>query len=174
MPPVLPSPRSRAPATRARPSCRRRRNGTAPRTASLAATRTGRPRGGPDTDLGPDHGLACGVDGYEPAGTAGFDCTGLTLYAVYQVTGLRLSHDGTQATSAPGQTIMSQSALEPGDIVYFDGTLDNFVHAGVYAGVVNGSPSFWSAVTEYVGVKLMTMADEEKANAFVGAVRFWH
>lgn len=69
---------------------------------------------------------------------------------------------------------MSQSALEPGDIVYFDGTLDNFVHAGVYAGVVNGSPSFWSAVTEYVGVKLMTMADEEKANAFVGAVRFWH
>ena len=121
------------------------------------------------------NGLQCGVGGYEPPGTVGFDCTGLTLYAVYQATGgaIRLSHGGSQAYSAPGQVIANQAALQPGDIVYFGGTLGNFVHAGVYAGVVNGKPSFWSAVTEYTGVKLLPMSAETSLG-FVGAVRFWH
>lgn len=37
-------------------------------------------------------------------GRVGFDCTGLTLYAVYQGTGnVTLSHDGYQAQSGGGQ-----------------------------------------------------------------------
>ena len=126
---------------------------------------------------GPTRGTPDPTDGgYQcAAGTSGFDCTGLTLYAVYQATGgaITLSHDSHQATSASGQTITNPANLEPGDVVYFGGTLSNFVHSGVYAGVVNGAPSFWSAVTEGIGVKLETMAWEEAANGFVGAERFW-
>ena len=127
-------------------------------------------------ESGPTPGTADPTDGgYQCApGTVGFDCTGLTIYAVYQVTGIKLSHDPEQATSAPGQTIPHESELEPGDIVYFGGTLDDNDHAGVYAGVINGTPSFWSAVTEGIGVKLETMKWEEAANGFVGGVRFWH
>ena len=128
---------------------------------------------------GPTRGIADPTDGgYTCAsGTTGFDCTGLTLYAVYQATGgqVLLSHDPEQATSDPSvsrQTITNPADLEPGDIVYFGGTLDDNVHAGVYAGVINGKPSFWSAVTEGIGVALETMAWEEAANAFVGAIRF--
>jgi cell wall-associated NlpC family hydrolase len=46
------------------------------------------------TISGPSHGTGgagCG------GSTVGFDCTGLTLYAVYQATGKVLSHDGHQA-----------------------------------------------------------------------------
>jgi len=120
----------------------------------------------------PENGLRCGTSNYNPAGTPGFDCTGLTLYAVYQVTGKLLAHSGAQATDAVakgGQHIYNQSELQPGDLVYFRGSFGNFVHAGVYAGVVNGQPSFWSAVTEGLGVRLETMAWE---GGFVGGVRF--
>ena len=130
---------------------------------------------------GPTRGTADPTDGGYTcaAGTTGFDCTGLTMYAVYQATGgqVLLSHNPEQATSDPSaaRTIIPANdpgALQPGDIVYFGGTLDDNDHAGIYAGVVNGRPSFWSAVTEGIGVKLETMAWEEAANPFVGAIRF--
>ncbi len=45
-------------------------------------------------------------------GKVGYDCTGLTLYAVYQGTGnATLSHDGYQAKSGGGQVISSQADL---------------------------------------------------------------
>jgi cell wall-associated NlpC family hydrolase len=96
----------------------------------------------------------------------------LTLYAVYQVTGKVLPHNGSQATNAVsqgGQHIYSEAELQPGDLVFFHGSFGSFVHSGVYAGMIGGHPSFWSAVTEYVGVSLERMAWE---GGFVGGVRF--
>jgi cell wall-associated NlpC family hydrolase len=136
-----------------------------------------------DPYQGPDYGLQCGVGGYDPSSQPGFDCTGLTLYAVYQATEgsaggpITLVHSSQQADDAPSsrtEIITNQKDLQVGDLVYFGGTLDNFVHAGIYAGVVDGDPSFISAVTEYIGVKIYPMQWEENANVFVGAVRILH
>jgi hypothetical protein len=46
--------------------------------------------------------------------------------------------------------------------------------SSVYAGVINGKPSFWSAVTEGIGLALEPMAPEEAGNKFDGATRYWH
>ncbi|HYM54361.1 MAG TPA: NlpC/P60 family protein, partial [Solirubrobacteraceae bacterium] len=132
-----------------------------------AASQAGKPycfAGG--TPSGPSHGK--GGPGC-PSGTVGFDCTGLTLYAVYQVTGTVLSHDGRQATEG-GQIISNQSDLLPGDLVFFGGTLGNFEHAGVYAG--NGE--IWDADNYNVPVQMHSLAWVEHALPFVGGARYWH
>ncbi|WP_141580189.1 NlpC/P60 family protein [Actinomadura sp. WMMA1423] len=65
--------------------------------------------GGGDVS-GPTYGIAQG------AGTVGFDCSGLTMYAWGQA-GVRLDHwTGTQWTSGPHVPI---SELRPGDLVFF-------------------------------------------------------
>ncbi|GAA1848391.1 NlpC/P60 family protein [Actinomadura bangladeshensis] len=83
--------------------------------------------GGGNT-FGPSHGVAQG------AGTVGFDCSGLAMYA-WNKAGVRLDHwTGTQWTSGPHIPI---SALRPGDLVFFakdpsdPGTIH---HVGVYIG----------------------------------------
>jgi hypothetical protein len=109
--------------------------------------------------------------------TVGFDCTGLTQYAAYQGAGGAIDlthHDSQQAQYAPGQWITSESALLPGDIVYFGSSRDDISHAGVYAGVVNGYQMIWDADTAFWvypdGVH------ERRLDAytnFVGAARVW-
>jgi len=109
---------------------------------------------------GPSHGsggAGCG------GGTVGFDCTGLTLYAVYQATGKVLSHDGHQATEG-GQIIHSVAELQPGDLVFFGGTLSNFEHAGVYA----GGGKMWDAPNFGQAVGLRNLY-----GGFVGGARYW-
>ncbi|NKZ02745.1 NlpC/P60 family protein [Actinomadura latina] len=83
--------------------------------------------GGGNT-FGPSHGIAQG------AGTVGFDCSGLAMYA-WAKAGVRLDHwTGTQWTSGPHVPI---SALRPGDLVFFardpsdPGTIH---HVGIYIG----------------------------------------
>jgi len=78
--------------------------------------------------LGPSQGVAQG------AGTVGFDCSGLAMYA-WDKAGVRLDHwTGTQWTSGPHILL---SALRPGDLVFFakdpsdPGTIH---HVGVYIG----------------------------------------
>jgi hypothetical protein len=98
----------------------------------------------------------------------------LDLYAVYQATGISLVHSSAQATdaiNAGGEKLTSESSLEPGDLVFFGGSFGDFIHSGIYAGDIDGKPSFISAVTEGVGVSYETMAWEEAANGFVGGVR---
>jgi outer membrane protein OmpA-like peptidoglycan-associated protein len=134
------------------------------------------------TPSGPSHGAAYATQVSEGASdclndtTVGYDCTGLTLYAVYQATGIVLSHGPDQATSAldqGGQLISNVSDLQPGDIVYFGGTLSNFLHSGIYAG--NGE--IWDANVSYSvsgeGVRPDGVHEEPLSwqYAFVGAVR---
>ncbi|WP_396454611.1 NlpC/P60 family protein [Actinomadura sp.] len=78
--------------------------------------------------FGPSYGVEQG------AGTVGFDCSGLAMYA-WNKAGVRLDHwTGTQWTSGPHVPI---SALRPGDLVFFatdpsdPGTIH---HVGIYIG----------------------------------------
>ena len=133
---------------------------------NAAAAQAGRPycfdggnTGGPTHGSG---GSGCG------GSIVGFDCTGLTLYAVFRATGKVLSHDGKQATEG-GQVISNPADLLPGDLVFFGGTLNSFEHSGVYA----GNNTFWDANDYNVPVQERTMAWEEHGLPFVGGVRYW-
>jgi cell wall-associated NlpC family hydrolase len=108
-------------------------------------------------------------------GRVGFDCTGLTLYAVYQGTGdAGLSHDGYQAGSGGGQVIASRSELQPGDIVYFDYDAANGLRYIDHAGVYVGGGDVLSAVSEKWGIRTESIAWYEAGGLhFVGAKRYW-
>jgi cell wall-associated NlpC family hydrolase len=137
---------------------------------------------------GPAGDSGCANSG--PTATAqGFDCTGLTLYAVYQALGITLPHDSTQATAAVadgGQELTSISSLLPGDLVYFGGSFGDFVHVGI---VASGSGSTSKIVNaydfendgdngrnnKYWGVAIMPVSwwTSVPGFAFVGGVRLW-
>ncbi|WP_236008847.1 NlpC/P60 family protein [Actinomadura physcomitrii] len=77
-------------------------------------------------------GPSLGVD--QGAGTVGFDCSGLAMYA-WSKAGVRLDHwTGTQWTSGPHVPV---SRLRPGDLVFFatdTSNPDTIHHVGVYIG----------------------------------------
>jgi cell wall-associated NlpC family hydrolase len=108
-------------------------------------------------------------------GRVGFDCTGLTLYAVYQGTGnAGLSHDGYQARSGGGQRIGSVGALQPGDVVYFDYNAGNGLGHIDHAGIYVGGEQVLSAVSEKYGIRTESIAWYEAGGLhFVGGVRYW-
>ncbi len=130
-------------------------------------------------EFGPTHGAGNeeGASQCGPGSTVGFDCTGLTQYAAYQGTGGAVDlthHNSQQAEYAPGQWITSESALQPGDIVYFGYSRDDITHAGIYAGVVGGQQMIWDANIAFWiypdGVHERTLASENGLG-FVGAAR---
>ena len=108
-------------------------------------------------------------------GKVGFDCTGLTLYSVYQGTGnASLSHDGHQATSGGGQVIANQSDLLPGDIVYFDYNTANGLSYIDHAGIYMGSGNVLSAASEHYGIVTESFSWYASGGLhFVGGVRYW-
>jgi len=146
-----------------------------------AASQAGRPYcffGG--NEYGPTHGKgnADGATQCGPESVVGFDCTGLTQYAVYQGTSGAVDlthHDSEQAKYAPGRWITSESALQPGDVVYFGSSREDITHAAIYAGVANGQKMIWDADTAFWiypdGVHERTLASENSLG-FVGAARF--
>lgn len=77
-------------------------------------------------------GPSLGVD--QGAGTLGFDCSGLAMYA-WSKAGVRLDHwTGTQWTSGPHIPVRR---LRPGDLVFFatdTSNPDTIHHVGVYIG----------------------------------------
>ena len=108
-------------------------------------------------------------------GKVGFDCTGLTLFAVYQGTGnAKLSHDGHQATSGGGQVISRQSDLLPGDVVYFDHDTSHGLGYIDHSGIYMGSGQILSAADEQYGIVSQNFAWYASGNLhFVGGVRYW-
>ncbi|WP_433463557.1 NlpC/P60 family protein [Spirillospora sp. CA-128828] len=97
----------------------------------------------------------------------GFDCSGLTLYAVYQATGgkIQLAHyTGDQIRDSRG-TKVSRSNLQPGDLVFFSSTPGAVPHhVGIYVG---GNQMLHAPYTGTV-VKVGPMDEKE----FSGGVRF--
>ncbi|MGX5693904.1 NlpC/P60 family protein [Dermacoccus abyssi] len=88
---------------------------------------------GGGTIHGPSMGTGIG------AGVVGYDCSGLTLWAVYRGTGIQLPHKADEiAFTSKGQVISDKSKLQPGDVIAFseDGTgrRGTFGHIGIYLG----------------------------------------
>lgn len=89
--------------------------------------------GGPS---GPTTGIQHG------AGTVGYDCSGLTQYAVYQATDGRITLPrtsqtqrgaGTQVDSGQGDRVLARGSMRPGDIIVIDHD-GAWGHVGIYAG----------------------------------------
>ncbi len=87
--------------------------------------------GGPH---GPSHGQG-GVNCESPT-AMGYDCMSLSQYAVYQAIGVKVPLAGSKVETVPGARIItSQSALKPGDVVFFGNNgITQYAHDGIYAG----------------------------------------
>ncbi|NKY53959.1 peptidoglycan DD-metalloendopeptidase family protein [Nocardia vermiculata] len=155
-----------------------RLQGVAPSGAPGGCTPGGHAPGGPTTPGDPDGGAAIvaaarsqigqpyvwgGGDTNGPTG-GGFDCSGLTMYAIAQAThgSVSLPHY-TGDTSNPGQMGQGQpvsdlSQAQPGDLVFF-GSGGTAEHVGVYEGAVNGVPTMIHAPTEGQDVTEAPVAD---------------
>lgn len=91
---------------------------------------------------------------------AGFDCSGFIMY-VYNQLGVSLPHNA--AMQYGYGTAVPRDALEPGDLVFFDG----LGHAGIYIG---GGQFIHSPHTGDV-VKISSLYDSWYASTYVGARR---
>ncbi|MCX4099098.1 peptidoglycan DD-metalloendopeptidase family protein [Nocardia sp. alder85J] len=95
-----------------------------------------------------------GGDAQGPTG-GGFDCSGLTLYAVAQATGgaILLPHytgdPGNPGQMGQGQPVADLAQAQPGDLVFF-GAGGSAEHVGVYegGGLMIHSPTEGQTVTE--------------------------
>lgn len=108
---------------------------------AAATGQIGRPYvwGGGDP-LGPS-GSAVAPPGL--AGEAGFDCSGLVLYAVFQATAgqIQLPHSsedmatmGAQVATGPGSQVLGSGVLQPGDDIAFQLSPGDYDHIGIYVG----------------------------------------
>jgi cell wall-associated NlpC family hydrolase len=114
---------------------------------------------------GPSKGICCSPGGFSGANTVGFDCSGLTLYAVYQASGGRIAlghFTGNQFADPRGVHIATTDQLQPGDLVFFG---DDLHHVAIYAGdgKVVQAPSTGDVV------KVSPLSD---FSDFAGGVRF--
>lgn len=109
--------------------------------------------GGGDQN-GPTGGISDGggaADAHGDTGKVGFDCSGLTLYAVFQASGgaISLPHF-TGDTSNPGQLYDPRGQdipfdqKQPGDLIFF-GSAGNTHHVGIFYGVENGTEMLLNA-----------------------------
>lgn len=104
--------------------------------------------------------------------TKGFDCSGLALYAVYQGTGgkVDLPHKASEQAVHAGGQVISKSALQPGDLVFFGGgSMAKAIHVAIYA----GNKEVWVAEDYGIPVRLRTLKWIEAGLPYDGGVRFW-
>lgn len=89
--------------------------------------------GGGDA-AGPTYGHAVDHDSRNDGKIRGFDCSGLTLWAV--APWLRLDHSAAAQYTEVGHFHPALSDLLPGDLVFWspDGTVDGIGHVAVYLG----------------------------------------
>jgi cell wall-associated NlpC family hydrolase len=111
----------------------------------------------------------------------GFDCSGLTQYAVYKATGRQLprkSEEQGGEYAKYGGVLVSRSELQPGDLVFFGGrSLASAEHVGIYA----GGGMMWDSnvaipgMDPREGVYERSMSTSEGPGfPYDGAVRYWH
>ncbi|MGO8873605.1 MAG: NlpC/P60 family protein, partial [Acidimicrobiales bacterium] len=129
--------------------------------------------GGTDPDPDPGYYSNC-----NQIGAIGYDCTGLTLYAVAQASGgsVILPHNDSQASAAiadGGQVISNQADLRPGDLVYFDRNAGNGLGSIDHVGIETSSGVF-SAISEKWGIGTYPISWYAAGGLyFVGGVRLW-
>jgi cell wall-associated NlpC family hydrolase len=82
---------------------------------------------GGGSTTGPTRGVGHG------AGTVGYDCSGLTLYAVYQATDGRVTLPRTSHTQRSAGRAVSRNQLRAGDLIVINND-GNWGHVGIYSG----------------------------------------
>jgi cell wall-associated NlpC family hydrolase len=96
----------------------------------------------------------------------GFDCSGLVVRA-HELAGIRVPRTALEQHSSARP--VPESALEPGDLVFFAARRGRVDHVGIYAG--NGRFLHAPRPGRPVGYDLLD--DPWFATRFVGAGRFW-
>ena len=108
---------------------------------------------------------------YGGASPKGFDCSGFTMY-VYSQFGVSLPHTATgQWQSGKGTRVYSISALQPGDLVFFNDPSRNAgkacSHAGIYVG---GGQFIHASSSRSNGVIHSTLLSGYYNTYFVGGI----
>ena len=108
---------------------------------------------------------------YGGASPKGFDCSGFTMY-VYSQFGISLPHTATgQWQSGKGTRVYSISALQPGDLVFFNDPSRNAgkacSHAGIYVG---GGQFIHASSSRSQGVIHSTLLSGYYNTYFVGGI----
>jgi peptidoglycan DL-endopeptidase RipA len=83
---------------------------------------------------GPSYGVAVDYDSRNDDHVYGFDCSGLTMYAL--APWLHLHHDAATQYTEVGGYHPAIDALQPGDLVFWssDGTIAGIGHVAIYLG----------------------------------------
>lgn len=106
---------------------------------------------------------------YRLGGTSpdtGLDCSGFVDHVFRQIAGIRLPHD-SRAISEATQSL-DRSALQPGDLVFFNTLNQAFSHVGIYL----GDDRFVHATSSHTGaVMISRLSDRYWQERFDGARR---
>jgi cell wall-associated NlpC family hydrolase len=83
---------------------------------------------------GPSYGVPVDFDSRNDGHVYGFDCSGLTMFAL--APWLHLDHDAAAQYSEVGRYHPAIDALQPGDLVFWsgDGTVEGIGHVAIYVG----------------------------------------
>ena len=107
---------------------------------------------------------------YGGASPKGFDCSGFTMY-VYGQFGVSLPHTATgQWQSGKGTRVYSISALQPGDLVFFNDPSRNAGKACSHAGIYVGDGQFIHASSSGGRVVYSTLLTGYYNRYFVGGI----
>ena len=109
---------------------------------------------------------------YGGASPKGFDCSGFTMY-VYSQFGISLPHTATgQWQSGKGTRVYSISALQPGDLVFFNDPSRNAGKACSHAGIYTGDGQFiHSSSSRSGGVIVSSLTSGYYNTYFVGGIQ---
>ena len=108
---------------------------------------------------------------YGGASPSGFDCSGFTMY-IYKQYGYSLPHTATgQWQSGLGTRIWGISALQPGDLVFFNDPARNAGKACSHAGIYIGNGQFiHSSSSSSGGVIISDLTSGYYNTYFVGGI----
>lgn len=107
---------------------------------------------------------------YGGSSPSGFDCSGFTMY-VYQRFGYSLPHTATgQWQSGLGNKVWGISALQPGDLVFFNDPSRNAGKACSHAGIYIGNSQFIHSSSSSGGVIISSLTSGYYNTYFVGGI----